>query len=54
MDQYTELMARIEALESHVARLEGIIHVMLEQIEVGNIQQVAGQIRAELPRIDPD
>lgn len=54
MNQYEEVMAHVATLESHVARLEGIIHVMLEQIEAGTIQQVAAQIRAELPRIEPD
>jgi hypothetical protein len=53
MDQYQEVMTHIEVLETHVARLEGIIHVMLEQIEAGTIQQVAAEIRAELPRLDP-
>ena len=47
-------MAHIEALESHVARLEGIIHVMLEQIEAGTIQEVAADIRAALPRLDSE
>ena len=54
VNQYEEIMAHVATLESHVARLEGIIHVMLEQIEAGTIQQVAAQIRAELPRIEPD
>ena len=36
-----ELKAHIETLETHVARLEGIIHVMLEQLEAGTIQETA-------------
>ena len=30
MSEVEELRVHIEALETHVARLEGIIHVMLE------------------------
>ena len=52
MEQYKEVMAHIETLNSHVARLEGVIHVMLEQIEAGTIQEVAAEIRAELSRKD--
>ncbi len=47
-----DVLARIEALESHVARLEGIIHVLLEEIETGTIEQSAGQIRAALPKLE--
>ena len=52
MEKYKEVMAHIETLNSHVARLEGVIHVMLEQIEAGTIQEVAAEIRAELSRKD--
>ena len=31
-----ELQAHIKTLEQHVARLEGIIQVILEEIEAGN------------------
>ena len=48
MDQYEEVMAHLETVESHVARLEGVIHVMLEQIESGTIQEAAADIRATL------
>lgn len=53
MDDYAELKAHIDSLESHVARLEGIIFVLLEQLEAGTIQETAAQIRAELPRLEP-
>ena len=54
MDQNETLMVRIESLETHVARLEGIIHVMLEQIEAGTIAQTAADIRQEMPKLDAD
>ena len=54
MDKYDEIMAHVATLESHVARLEGVIHVMLEQIEAGTIQEFAAELRAALPRIEPD
>ncbi len=47
-----EVAAHIESLESHVARLEGILHVMLEEIERGTIQENAAAIRAALPKLD--
>ena len=43
-----ETYARLETLECHVARLEAIIEVLLEHIAVGNAQDVADDIRAEL------
>ena len=52
MDDIDNLRAHIESLETHVARLEGIIYVMLEQLEAGTIQGTAAQIRAELPRFE--
>jgi hypothetical protein len=36
-----EIAAHLETLESHVATLEGIIHVMLQEIEAGTIQESA-------------
>lgn len=48
----SEVAIHIETLESHVARLEGIIHVMLVEIENGTIQESAKEIRAALPRLD--
>ena len=47
-----EVAAHIESLESHVARLEGILHVMLEELERGTIQENAAAIRAALPKLD--
>jgi hypothetical protein len=52
MDQYEEAMAHLETLESHDARLGHIIHVLLEQIEMGTAQENSATIRAELPPID--
>jgi len=54
VDQYETLMAHIESLETHVARLEGVLHVLLEQLEAGTIQETAADIRRELPRLDSD
>ncbi len=50
MSEVDELKLHIETLETHVARLEGIIHVMLEQLEAGTIQETAAQIKETLPR----
>jgi hypothetical protein len=47
-----EVSARIESLESHVALLEGVLHVMLQEIANGTIQDSAPEIRAALPRLD--
>ena len=47
-----EVAAHIESLESHVARLEGILHVRLEELERGTIQENAAAIRAALPKLD--
>ena len=47
-----EVAAHIETLESHVARLEGIIHLMLLEIEQGTIQESAKEIRAALPQLE--
>jgi hypothetical protein len=52
MDKDTAM--HLETLESHVARLEGIIHVMLLELEAGTIQTSAAQIRAALPKLDDD
>ena len=47
-----ETTARIETLEGHVARLEGIIHVMLMELEKGTIQESAAEIRSAMPTLD--
>ena len=53
MSEVEELQAHIETLETHVARLEGIIHVMLEQAEAGT-EKAPASIREALPRIKLD
>lgn len=52
MNEVDELKMHVATLEAHVARLEGVIHVMLEHIEAGTIQQTAADIRAQLPEAD--
>ena len=47
-----EVEAHIEILEQHLAHLEGIIHVILEQIEAGTIQDTAAGIREALQQRD--
>ena len=47
-----ELSERVEALESHVARLEGIIHVLLIEIENGTIEDSVKELRAAKPQIE--
>ncbi len=54
MSEIEELRVHIESLETHVARLEGIIHVMLEQIEAGTLEEAAASTRAQLPKIELD
>ena len=49
-----ELKVHIEALETHVARLEGILYVLLEQLEAGTIEESAASIRAQLPKTELD
>ena len=45
-----ELREHVEILEEHVARLESIIQVMLEDIDAGTIQETAASIREALSR----
>ena len=47
-----EVEAHIEILEQHLAHLEGVIHVMLEQIEAGTILESAARIREALQQRD--
>ena len=54
MSEIEELRVHVEALETHVARLEGIIHVMLEQAEAGTLGEAAASIRQALPKIELD
>ena len=49
-----DVAIRLETLEGHVARLEGIIHVMLQELEAGTIQSSAADIRAALPKLEDD
>jgi hypothetical protein len=43
-----ETNARLETLESHVTRPEGIIDVLLQEIANGTAEEMAEAIRAEL------
>ena len=43
-----ELEMRVEVLSEHVARLEGVIDVMLQEAENGTLEQAAAEIRAAL------
>ena len=52
MSEIEELKVHIESLETHVARLEGILYVLLEQLEAGTIEESAASIREQLPRIE--
>ena len=54
MSEIEELKVRIESLETHVARLEGILYVLLEHLEAGTIEESAASIREQLPRIELD
>ncbi len=45
---YEELRDHVDTLEQHVARLESVIQVMLEEIEAGTIRDSAASIRAAL------
>ena len=41
-----ELEMRVEVLSEHVARLEGVIDVMLQEAEAGTLELAAASIRA--------
>ena len=43
-----ELEVQVEILSEHVARLEGVIDVMLQEAENGTLEQTAASIRAAL------
>ena len=43
-----ELEMRVEVLSKHVARLEGVIDVMLQEAEAGTLELAAASIRAAL------
>lgn len=48
-----ELRADVEALETHVARLEAIVQVMLEEAAAGRLTDSAVEILKEIPTIQP-
>ena len=47
-----ETQARLDTLESHVAKLEGIIDVLLQELANGTAEFAADEIRAELARVE--
>ena len=47
-----ELEQRVEVLSEHVALLEGVINVLLQEAERGRLQESAASIRAALPQVD--
>ena len=49
-----ELEMRVEVLSEHVARLEGVIDVMLQEAENGTLELAAAEIRAALPNNSDD
>ena len=53
MSEVEQLRVHIEALETHLARLEGVVHDMLEELESGDIRETAAEIRKALPPIEP-
>ena len=42
----SDVEARLESLETHVALLEGVLHVMQQEIEKGTIDASAAEIRS--------
>ena len=49
-----ELDVQVEILSEHVAKLEGVIDVMLQEAENGTLEQAAAEIRAALPNNSDD
>jgi hypothetical protein len=47
-----ELEERVEVLSEHVALLEVVLSVLLEEIEAGTAQRSAAEIRKALPEIE--
>ena len=47
-----ELEVQVEILSGHVARLEGVIDVMLQEAENGTLEQAASETRAALSGIE--
>ena len=52
MESVYELREHVEALDTHVARLEGIVQVLLEEAAEGRIVEAAADILKALPRIE--
>ena len=52
MTRIEALSEHIEALDTHVARLEGIVQVLLEEAAAGRIEDAATEILKALPRIE--
>ena len=49
-----DLRVHVETLESHVARLEGVIHVLLEETIAGRLNESAPEILKAMPRIQTE
>ena len=49
-----ELEVQVDALSHHVARLENIIDVMLQEAENGTLERAAASIRSALLNSDSD
>lgn len=49
-----ELEVQVDALSHHVARLENIIDVMLQEAENGTLERAAASIRSALLHGDSD
>lgn len=49
-----DLRNHVETLESHVARLEGIIHVLLEETIAGRLEESAPEMLRAMPRVQSD
>ncbi len=49
-----ELEVQIDALSQHVARLEGVIDVMLQEAENGTLERAAAAIRSALMNHEDD
>ena len=47
-----DLEERVDVLSEHVALLEGVINVLLQEAERGRLQESAASIRAALPKIE--
>ena len=43
-----ELEMRVEVLSEHVAKFEGVIDVILQEVENGTLEQTAASIRVAL------